>query len=82
MCMDTAKDQNQSKLVLKAEIINNKMAITLGTKHEALLCLALRKCELYITEVLLENEFKEEPVSSILKPGSEIQIPKSLVGKL
>lgn len=68
--------------VLKAEIIDGKMQITLGTKHEALLCLALRKCELFVTEVLIEGEFKEEPKPAILTPGSDLMVPNDLLKRL
>lgn len=66
---------SEPKLLVKAELVDNKVRVTLGTKHEAILALAIRKIEIYVTEVLLENEFKiaEAEKSPIITPNSEVK---------
>ncbi len=68
------------KLIFKVEIIDNQMKVTLGTGSEALLALGLMKTNLFITDLLIQNEFKDQP--KILKPDSSIVVPSSLAKSL
>lgn len=52
---------SEPKLIIKVELIDNRMKVTLGTQHEALLALALRKAELTVYDILLNNEVHEQP---------------------
>lgn len=73
----------EPKLIFKAELIDNQMKVTLGTGHEALLALGLMKTNLFITDLLMQNEIKVEMAQpKILKPESEIMIPDSILTKL
>lgn len=70
---------SESKVLIHVEIVNNKIKVTLGTRHEAILCLALRKAELAVMDSLLANEVFEEPV---IIQQKDIQIPKDIIKQM
>jgi hypothetical protein len=61
----------EEKLVFKVELVDNNMRVTLGTKHEALLALGLRKVALFVDEEIIQSELS--------KQQSAIQIPDSVL---
>lgn len=72
------KKMSESKLLLNVVLTEkNQVKVTLGTKHEALLALALRKAQLAVDEVLLQTDYENE----VLKK-SPIEIPTGILEKL
>ena len=72
------EEMSESKLLLNVVLTEkNQVKVTLGTKHEALLALALRKAQLAVDEVLLQTDYENE----VLKK-SPIEIPTGILEKL
>lgn len=83
--MDCDGKMSEAKLLLKVELVNGNPKVTLGTGHTALLSLALQCVDIEVKyQILRQSEIasQEQMKSSILKPGSDIQVPDSLIGKL
>lgn len=68
----------EPKLILKVELINNKMKVSLGTQHEALLALALRKAEMTFYDCMLSHDIEDEPQVQ----QSSIVVPESIIKSL
>lgn len=69
---------SEPKLILMVQLEdNNQMIVKLGTHHEALLALALRKAQLTVDNVLLEKELTAQEAN---KPV--IELPNGLLEKL
>ena len=64
------------RLLILVELVDNQVNVRLGTKHEALLSLALRKAQLTVDNVLLEPMFQPPPQSSV------IEIPQTILEKI
>ena len=65
------------KLILKVEIVDNRMKVTFGTKHEGLLCNALKRAELMLLDLMTETYVYDEP--KIIKAQD---VPASIIQNL
>lgn len=66
------------KLIILVQLDEgNQMTVKLGTHHEALLALALRKAQLTVDNVLLEKELLAQEAKKPL-----IEIPKNILDKI
>lgn len=66
------------KLIILVQLDeSNQMTVKLGTHHEALLALALRKAQLSVDNVLLEKELMAQEANKPL-----IEIPKNMLDKI
>ncbi len=71
---------SEPKLILSVELLEgNKVRVTFGTKHPAILALALQQADLQFKELLLDKLVPEQ--KSIIEP-SGIQVPKDLISQL
>lgn len=69
---------NEPKLILNVLLDKDgQMTVNLGTRHEALLALALRKAALTIDNVILETEYEVR-----VKDKPMIEIPKTILDKI
>jgi hypothetical protein len=71
---------SEPKLLIKVELVeDNKLKVTFGTKHEALLCNALKRAEFMLMDMMADNFIKED--QGLIQP-EYTTIPKDILKQL